>query len=373
MPGLVHFLRCIGRAAVKNGGKALASLIPFGEMAYEIARDAYEEYRRDHGEEQLRAELEELARAHPAEVHRIAQEIAADQPPEVSLALVSYLDQLPTGLPLALSPPATLTVSSPKRTYTLQAPHGVGDVADVHLASAGECRYLVKVSRLPEGRAPLNNERKVLAYLQTRAGNTTYRHYLPTLVESFPSDGGQKRVNVFLHEPGLYTLEQVHEQHPALDGRHLAWIFKRLLTALGFCHSQGTLHGAILPCHVMIHAANHGLQFVGWGQSVEIEKPIKVLSPPYRDWYPPEVLKRQPVSPATDLYLAARCLIYLAGGGPGDRMPDSVPAPMQRFVRSCLLEGPRMRPDDAWKLHDEFDEVLRRLYGPPKFFDLNMT
>ena len=42
------------------------------------------------------------------------------------------------------------------------------------------------------------------------------------------------------------------------------------------------------------------------------------------------------------------------------------------FVRSCLLEGPRMRPDDAWALLDEFDELLRDLYGPPKYHALVM-
>src|SRR5437868_1532733 len=79
------------------------------------------------------------------------------------------------------------------------------------------------------------------------------------------------------------------------------------------------------------------------------------LAPRYRDWYPPEVRKQQAAAPATDLFLAARCLVYLAGGDPvRDRMPDTVPAPLRRFVRACLLEGVGMRPDDIWKLQDEF-------------------
>ena len=78
--------------------------------------------------------------------------------------------------------------------------------------------------------------------------------------------------------------------------------------------------------------------------------------------------------PPTDLFLAARCLIYLAGGDPvRDRMPDTVPVPMQRFLQSCLLEGTRMRPDDAWALMEDFDELLHALYGPPKFHELTLT
>ncbi len=56
-----------------------------------------------------------------------------------------------------------------------------------------------------------------------------------------------------------------------------------------------------------------------------------------------------------------------------DRMPEAVPAPLQRFLQTCLLESARMRPDDAWKLTDELDELLGRLYGPPKFHALTMN
>jgi hypothetical protein len=275
-----------------------------------------------------------------------------------------------------------LTIKGPKRAYTLLGLFAVGDVADVHLARApsdpaspGESYYILKVSRIPEGHRILDRERNAFTRLLTSAGDTTYRKYLPTLAESFPArDTFPKRVNVFLHEPGFYTLEQVHEQYPALDGRHLAWIFKRLLTVLGFSHRQGIVHGAVLPCHVLIHAGNHGLQLVGWGQSVDTARAITTITTRFKDWYPPEVLKKQPASGATDVFLAARCVVYLAGGDPvRDRMPDTLPLPLQRFLRSCLLEGARMRPDDAWKLLDEFDELLGQLYGPPKFHELIMT
>jgi hypothetical protein len=402
MPGLVHFLRCVGRAAVRNGGKALASLLPFGEVTFEIARDALAEYCQHHSAADLRAELHGLAQAPHDEVRLAVEEIvaheAAGRPAELRLALLSYLDQVPPAIRESLAQPAvsaavslgrpedllpflpaatepSVSVTSPKRTYTLRGLLAVGDAADVHLAAAGESLYTLKASRIPEGRLLLEREHKVLASLLTTAGDTTYHKYLPTLAESFPvSDRFAKRINVFLHEPGFFSLEQVHEQHPALDGRHLAWVFKRLLTVLGFCHGRGTLHGAVLPCHVMLHAANHGLQLVGWGQSAPAGQPLAAVSTRYRDWYPPEVWKKQPATPATDLFLAARCLVYLAGGDPvADRMPDAVPVLMQRFVRTCLLHGVRMRPDDAWKLHDEFDELLRGLYGPPKFHSLIMT
>src|SRR6202035_3882791 len=145
------------------------------------------------------------------------------------------------------------------------------------------------------------------------------------------------------------------EQHPALDSRHVAWIFKRLLTVLGFSHRHNTVHGAVLPCHVMIHAAGHGLLLVGWGQSVTTGRRIRTVPARYRDWYPAEVQNERAAGPATDLFLAARCLVYLAGGDPvTNRMPEAVPLPMRRFLATCLLESARMRPDDAWALLEDF-------------------
>jgi serine/threonine protein kinase len=106
MPGFVHFMRCIGRAVVNNGGKALANLIPFGEAAYEIVKDAYEDYRRDCSEAQLRVEMEQLAQAPQAEVRQAAEQIAAEQPPETRQAVAAYLAEVPASIRQRLRRPA---------------------------------------------------------------------------------------------------------------------------------------------------------------------------------------------------------------------------------------------------------------------------
>lgn len=54
-------------------------------------------------------------------------------------------------------------------------------------------------------------------------------------------------------------------------------------------------------------------------------------------------------------------------------MPEAVPLPMQRFLTTCLLESARMRPDDAWALLEDFDELLLGLYGLPKFHQLTLS
>jgi hypothetical protein len=44
VPGFSHFLRCVGRASLNNGARALASLVPMGDVLYGIATDAWEQY-----------------------------------------------------------------------------------------------------------------------------------------------------------------------------------------------------------------------------------------------------------------------------------------------------------------------------------------
>ena len=48
-------------------------------------------------------------------------------------------------------------------------------------------------------------------------------------------------------------------------------------------------------------------------------------------------------------------------------MGPRLPAPIAAFARGCAPASPRHRPDDAWRLLGELDELLGRLYGQRKF------
>jgi hypothetical protein len=286
--------------------------------------------------------------------------------------------------PITLDEPP-ITIQSPKRVYTLRPLLKTGDIADIYPAcSTGPDpqdptlrNYLLKIGRADGSEQMLENEKNVLSAILTEAGDTTYRKYFPTLVESFHvHQPSQKRINVFTYErAGFYTAEEIRDRLPGVGGRHLAWMFKRLLTTIGFAHRVGYIHGAVLPPHVRFETDNHGLQLTSWGHAALCGKPIRSISARYRDWYPHEVLNREPAAPGTDIYLATRTILYLAGADPNKPIAlddKQVPIPMQRFFQSCLLPGLKMRPSDAWELHDEFDELLHTLYGQPKFHVLHI-
>src|SRR5947208_13468310 len=110
MPGFVHFLRCVGKAVVKHGLRAVAGLVPMGAELYDIATDAWSEFHKDQREYNLRAEIASLAGASPDEARsaaeQVVQEVAADRPPEEQTALVSYLAQVPATVRQSLRRPA---------------------------------------------------------------------------------------------------------------------------------------------------------------------------------------------------------------------------------------------------------------------------
>ncbi len=184
-------------------------------------------------------------------------------------------------------------------------------------------------------------------------------------------------------------------------------MFKRLLVGIGFVHTKDVVHGAIIPPHVMVHPIGHGAKIIDWCYAVDLRETdpkkaakaaapdpktawsrlvpptlvnpgpgagrVKAISAGWKEFYAPEILKKEVVSPSTDIYMAAKCAVYLLGGDvKTGQMPASVPAPIQGFIKSCILASPKGRPQDAWDLHEEFDGLLSKLVGKPTYRELSM-
>jgi hypothetical protein len=235
-----------------------------------------------------------------------------------------------------------------------------GDVADLY--DVGDGAFL----KLP--RSPVNNdlmEREASA-LRTLAefGDPRFLPYVPRLVESFrhrdPDSGADRWINVIGTVPGLRSLAEVGAAYPGgVDARDVAWMWRRLLVALGFAHRAGLVHGAVLPTHVLIEPDEHGVVLVDWCYSVPPGERITALVPDFADRYPVEVHKRRLPGPGTDIFMATRCMTDLMG--------PKAPGPLRSFAAGCALSTLDARPDDAWRLLDELDGVLARLYGPRRF------
>ena len=272
-------------------------------------------------------------------------------------------------------------VCSPQRTYRVGERIAAGAVAALY---RGACQdgvlgeVLLKVARRPAENDLLENEAAALHAIGAGPLHERYGPYFPTLQEDFAyrdPAGIVRRVNVFGWMPGLYSLAEVAAHYPrGIDARDMAWIWRRLLVALGMAHRAGVIHGAVLPAHVLVLPAEHGLILIDWCYAVTAPGGhVAALPAGYRGWYPPEVPAKGAASAATDIYLAARTMLALLGGDPRSaEMPPSVPGLLRAHLRACLLASPRQRPDDAWALRETFDDVIERLWGPRAFHPFAM-
>jgi hypothetical protein len=252
-----------------------------------------------------------------------------------------------------------------------------GDLCDLFPADAGGERVLLKVARQARNNDLLAAEAQALRRIERALEGQLVRAHFPALVEHFllPDETGARRhTNVLRAESGFVSLAEVLRAYPrGIPAPDAAWMFNRVLAALGTTHNLGLVHGAVTLAHVLIRPADHNGMLVDWCYSVPIGEPLKALSPPYAADYPPEVVAKQPATPATDLYMAARCLVRLLGGdGDAQSLPAGVPKPIRALLRGCLLAAPQRRAAEAWQLFDDFHEILGRLYGPPVFRPFQM-
>lgn len=242
-----------------------------------------------------------------------------------------------------------------------------GDIANLYDVGAGR---LLKLPRHPADNDLMDREAQALRTI-ARDGDPRFLPYVPRLAESFRHrdrrTGAERRVNVVAAAPGLRPLTEIRAAFPAgVPPRHVAWIWRRLLIALGLAHGAGVVHGAVLPVHILIEPADHGLVLADWCYSTVDGAAVPALVPGFADWYPAEVRAKRPPGPGTDLAMAATCVLDLLGRGTG------VPRPLREFAAGCRQPDPRRRPDDAWRLLAELDEVLERLWGPRVFVPLHI-
>ncbi len=244
--------------------------------------------------------------------------------------------------------------------------------------SPGEGTF--KVARDPVSNAAVAREAEALRHLHAADPAGQFTPFLPTVLESFGYVGGPneppRHANVLRLHPDvrspaddLYTLAEVRAAYPAgLDARDVAWVWRRLLTVLGFAHAAGVAHGAVLPVHVLVDPADHKLVLIDWAAATLPARPTPPVPPAapaaYRAWV---AVDRYP-SHAADVRLAARCMLALLGSADDTPPPPAAdPAVVRHLDRAAHAAA-----SEAWQLRAEFDQLIDTLWGPRRFRPLTM-
>lgn len=226
-------------------------------------------------------------------------------------------------------------VSVGSRPYLLEGLVARGECSDVYLARRAITpteRVVLKAPRTADGEALLENEWRALEALHDSGapGAVHFTMRLPQLVHRGPFEHGTASVMRF-QSGFVHTLNEVRSAHGALlDPRHTSWIWRRSLELLGFVHASGWQHGALHPEHLLVHARDHGVMFVGWSRATRLSDPSR------------------------DLAALAACMSAL---GP-------LPAPLARLVHTPA--------HDAWALVEEVKHAARAAFGPPAYVELRL-
>lgn len=237
----------------------------------------------------------------------------------------------------------------------------------------------VKVARTPQDNDLLEREMETLNIFQLKDDDpameeflSNQRMYVPKPLSSFYISGatGNKHRATILTSPNFrsFTIDTLRkEKYPnGVEPANVWWVFRRLLLTLWMAHLKERIHGAVTPDHVLICAKEHGIELLGWTCSCKIGKKVVAYNPAYKQFYAPEILAKKPVTPATDIYMAAATAIYMLGGDhTKDSIPNNIPANVYALLRKCIYKDVNKRPQDAEIFYREFGDALgKKVYTP---------
>lgn len=266
------------------------------------------------------------------------------------------------------------TIRTKRATHQITRKMGEDTMAVYYRAATttgeGTISTMVKVAKSAKDNDLMAQEARALKKLAEPDDNLT-RHF-PVLHDTFMHSEGRRRANVTPLYDGFHSLASVRQAFPkGLDPVHGVWIFRRLLMGLGFAHEQGLVHGAVTPDNILIGPEDHAVVLIDWcySQVIDAESKtnfIKAVVPMYKALYAPEVFEKKSPNQATDLYMAATLMSYL--------MPVA-PKPFRAFFKGTALASQNARPQNAWGLLKEFDELLEGIgqpFHPRRFVEFVM-
>lgn len=282
-------------------------------------------------------------------------------------------------------PPATMprraefAVTTETATYQVTTALAAGEISTVfggHVRGS-QAAVALKIADDTSDNDLLQHEARVLGMIAASAEpEAPIRHFATPRDQFRTSDGRLGTVFDLLDGFDLATVRARCQRRgePGLPPRHLIWVVRRSLSALGFAHQQGILHGNLDPAHIMVRPRDHMLWLVDWCWAVvnpaRTGATFKVLNEIYS---PPEVRDRGRATPASDLYALGKCAIHVLGGDPATKtLPDGIDPRLARFLRFMTVESQGGRPQDAWELYGQIGRLREQIWGAHEFVALEL-
>lgn len=238
-----------------------------------------------------------------------------------------------------------------------------GEVGTIFKGVLDNNIYYLKLAIDPSDNDLINNEYNVLS---------TYRH------QSFPYVEHKITINdtnaILMQEvEGISMIDLLEEYNNQIPCEHVMWMLERLLSCVGYLHSNYVVHENIKPENIIINKKTHNVSLLGFSFCIskanESDAKYKIVN----DYYTaPEVNKSAKVLPASDIYSIGKIAIQLLGGNiANDGMPISIDIKIREFIRKMVSKSLYDRPNDAWKLWSELIALRTEIFGTQRFKTLN--
>jgi hypothetical protein len=262
-------------------------------------------------------------------------------------------------------------IKTDRATYRATEVVANGDISTVY--GAGD--VVLKIADAPSDNDLMQHETRVLGLLLAQPDTTTI-HFVPPREQFRTADGRLGTVFERLEGIDLTALRDRFKQRgePGLPPRHLIWVLRRALAALGWAHKNGILHGNLDPSHILVRGRDHMVWVVDWSWAVvnpaQTGQGFKALNETYS---PAEVKDRGRPTPASDIYALGKCAIHLVGGDPATKtLPDNMDAKLARFIKYMCVESQGGRAQGAWELYLQIDRIREQIWGAHEFIPLEI-
>jgi serine/threonine protein kinase len=217
----------------------------------------------------------------------------------------------------------------------------------------------LKVPRSAAHNGKMRNESRILSSLNHKS--------LPTYLGTIELEGG-KKANVLRKIEDSYNLVQLRDEFPnGFFERHTVWVMERLLSVLGYLHSNNTIHGSISPANIMITPGNHNGLLIDYLLAIPDANQPGARYAGTNEFSAPEIAAGALPHPASDMYSLGKSIVYLLDGNIG-AYPSGIDTRISNFIDGLLKENPSRRKDDAWAAFHDLAYLRRQIFGDTNHF-----
>ncbi|MEO3782711.1 serine/threonine-protein kinase [Actinocorallia sp. B10E7] len=240
-------------------------------------------------------------------------------------------------------------------SYTLAGVLGEGGQGTVYLGERDGTRVAVK---LLHARFAEDDEARGRFVRELEVAKQVARFCTAQVLDADVEGDRPYIVSEFV--PGISLQEQVLAEGPRTDGA-LERLAISTLTALTAIHQAGIIHRDFKPHNVLI--GPDGPRVIDFGIARALNTTSHSHSVGTPAYMSPEQLNGQQLTPASDLFSWAACMVFAATGVPpfgndeigavlyrivhAEADTSALPEPLREVVQACLAKDPAARPTAA--------------------------